>query len=87
MQAFIHVRKDGSVEMRGGVCFHAHPTTFNIDRQEDGAKGVHEFEGLTFISILPRWWQVGKWLWLLRLLRRNTLPPGFVFNQITPVEE
>ena len=69
-EAFIHVRNNGSVKVSGGLVF-CRGYAVHFDGGE--YKGVaHSLDNNVFITHLPRWWQISRWVQLLRYLREYT---------------
>jgi ABC-type antimicrobial peptide transport system ATPase subunit len=69
-EAFIHIRKDGSVRISGGLIF-CRPTAILNDSL---IFTTHIIENNYFYMELPRWWQLFQWIKLIRLLHSYTDP-------------
>jgi len=67
-EAFIHIRKDGSVRISGGLIF-CRPTAILNDSL---VSTNHIIENNYFYVELPRWWQFFQWIKLIRLLHLYT---------------
>ena len=64
-EAFIHIRKNGSVRVSDGLVFCRGMAVL----AEDSGPIEHEIDGNTFITEVPKWWQVFRWLTLVRTIR------------------
>jgi hypothetical protein len=63
-EAFIHIREDGSVRISGGLIFCKPPAILNNTLVSTN----HIIENNYFYVELPRWWELRKWIKLIRLL-------------------
>lgn len=69
--AFIHFRPDGSVRISGGLVFCRGLAVYAERRTTDTP--AHQCEHNTFYTRLPRWWQLRRWVRLLRELQAHTV--------------
>jgi hypothetical protein len=69
-KAFIEINEDGSVTISGGLVFYN--GLFIYKENDYKFTHTHEIINNCFVSELPKWWQLKRWLDLYRLLKMHT---------------